>query len=215
MKVVRAIALLSFVMCLSACESTYYGVQEKFGILKNDILVDRVQDTMDAQQDAKEEFKDAFEQFQAVVGVPESELKSAYGNLSGAFEDAEDKAEVVSERIESVENVAEDLFEEWQEELQQISNPSLRSKSAAQLKTSQRKYAGLIKAMKRAESRMTPVLTSFRDHVLFLKHNLNAQAIASLQGELGGIQGDVGRLIEEMERSIAQAQSFIDSMETN
>lgn len=59
---------------------------------------------------------------------------------------------------------------------------------------------------------MEPVLSSFRDHVLYLKHNLNAQAIASLQGELGGIESDVGRLIAEMERSIAEAQSFINDM---
>jgi hypothetical protein len=210
-KLVLATALA---LCLGACESAYYGVQEQFGVLKNDILVDRVQDTMEAQEDAKDEFKDAFAQFEAVVGVPESELKSVYGRLNDAFEDAEDKAQVVSARIASVEDVAEDLFDEWQDELQQISNASLRSKSAAQRKSSQRKYGALIKAMKRAESRMEPVLNSFRDHVLFLKHNLNARAIASLEGELGGIQSDVGRLIEEMERSIAEAQNFINSMET-
>ena len=62
---------------------------------------------------------------------------------------------------------------------------------------------------------MDPVLTSFRDHVLYLKHNLNAQAIASLQGDLGGIESDVGRLIAEMEKSIAEAQSFIKTMEGN
>ena len=208
----RIVLIASLVLLLGGCESAYYGVNEKFGILKNDILVDRVEDAMDAQQDAKEEFKDALEQFESVVGLPESELKSVYGKLNNAYEDAEDKAERVTSRIERVEDVADDLFEEWADELQQISNRSLRSKSASQLKTSKRKYAGLIKAMQRAESRMEPVLSSFRDHVLYLKHNLNAQAIASLQGELGGIESDVGRLVAEMERSIAEAQSFINAM---
>ena len=205
--------LLSLVLLLGACESAYYGVQEKFGNLKNDILVDRVEGAMEAQEDAKEEFKDALEQFEAVVGVPEGELKSVYNKLSDAFEDAKDKADVVSDRIAGVEDVSEDLFEEWEDEIQQISNASLRRKSSASLTASKRNYAELIKAMKRAESRMQPVLTSFQDHVLYLKHNLNAQAIASLQGDLDGIESDVGRLIAEMERSIAEAQSFIKSME--
>jgi hypothetical protein len=209
----RILLLVVTIGLLSACESAYYGVQEQFGNLKNDILVDRVEDAMDAQEDAKEEFKDALQQFEAVVGVPESELKSVYNRLNDAYEDAADKASAVSSRIESVEDVAEDLFDEWQEELAEISNASLRSKSNAQLQASKRNYAGLIKAMKRAESRMEPVLTSFNDHVLFLKHNLNAQAIASLQGDLSGIESDVGRLIAEMEKSIAEAQSFIKSME--
>jgi uncharacterized protein YoxC len=212
--VMRLPIVLGVILLLGACESAYYGVQEKFGNLKNDILVDRVEDAMEAQEDAKEEFKSALEQFEAVVGVPESELKSVYNKLNNSFEDAEDKAEVVSDRIASVEDVSEDLFEEWEDEIQQISSASLRSKSTAKLKASKRSYADLIKAMKRAEARMAPVLTSFRDHVLYLKHNLNAQAIASLQGDLGGIENDVGRLIAEMERSIAEAQSFIKTMES-
>ncbi len=207
--------IVTVVLLLGACESTYYSVQEQFGNLKNDILVDSGGDAMEAQEDAKEEFKDALEQFEAAVGVPETELKSVYRKLSSALEDAEDKAGVVSKRIVSVEDVADDLFEEWAEELQQISNANLRRKSAEQLKTSQRRASQLIKVMKRAESRMDPVLTSFRDHVLYLKHNLNAQAIASLQGELSGIESDVGRLIQDMERSIAEAQSFIKSMEAD
>ena len=209
----RILLLLVTMGVLGGCESAYYGVQEQFGRLKNDILIDRVEDAMESQEAAKEEFKDALEQFEAVVGIPESELKSVYNRLNDAYEDADDKASTVRGRIASVEDVADDLFEEWEEELRQISNASLRSKSAAQLQSSKRNYAGLIKAMKRAESRMEPVLTSFRDHVLYLKHNLNAQAIASLQGDLGGIETDVSRLIAEMERSIAEAQSFIKSME--
>lgn len=211
----QKVFVLSCVLLIGACESAYYGVQEQFGNLKNDILVDRVEDAMEAQEDAKEEFKSALEQFEAVVGVPESELKSVYGRLSDAFEDAEDKAATVTKRIDSVEDVADDLFEEWADELQQISNASLRSRSAAQLKTSKRRSTDLITVMRRAESRMDPVLNSFRDHVLFLKHNLNARAVASLQGELGGIETDVGRLIREMEKSIAEAQNFINTMETS
>jgi DNA repair exonuclease SbcCD ATPase subunit len=209
----RILLLVVALSLLAGCESTYYSVQEQFGNLKNDILVDRVEDAMESQEEAKEEFKDALQQFEAVVGIPESELKSVYNRLNDAFEDAEDKASEVSRRIASVEDVAADLFEEWEDELQQISNAELRRKSAAQLRASRGNYAGLIKAMKRAESRMDPVLTSFRDHVLYLKHNLNAQAIASLQGDLGGIESNVSRLIAEMEKSIAEAQSFINNME--
>ncbi len=205
--------LLLVTLLLAGCESAYYGAWEQLGVEKRDILVDRVEDAMEAQEDAKEEFKDALEQFEAVVGVPDTELKSVYNRLSDAFEDAESRAGEVSGRIDSVEDVAEDLFDEWAEEIEQYTSADLRRKSAAHRRTSMRNYDGLMKAMRRAESRMEPVLSSFRDHVLYLKHNLNAQAISSLRGELGGIETDVGRLIQEMERSIAEAQSFIRSFE--
>jgi hypothetical protein len=76
------------------------------------------------------------------------------------------------------------------------------------------RYADLISAMRRAEVKMEPVLQSFGDQVLFLKHNLNAKAITSLQGSLASIESDVGILIRDMETSIAEADAFIASMET-
>jgi len=209
----RTAVLMCLLVSVSACESAYYSVQEQFGVLKNEILVDRVEEAMEAQQEAKTEFKDALEQFEAVLGVPDSELKVMYQQLSEAYEDAADTASLVRRRIDSVENVAEDLFDEWQEELSQISNTTLRRKSSSRLKSSRRSHDTLLQAMNRAEAGMAPVLTSFNDHVLYLKHNLNAQAIDSLQSDIGGIGADVDRLIVDMEKSIAEAQKFIISME--
>ena len=70
----------------------------------------------------------------------------------------------------------------------------------------------LIDAMKRVENKIDPVLSAFRDQVLFLKHNLNAQAIASLKSELASVEDDVAALIKEMEASIAEADKFIKTM---
>ena len=44
--------------------------------------------------------------------------------------------------------------------------------------------------MKRAEQSMQPVLRTLRDNVLYLKHNLNAQAIGALRGEFGVLKTD-------------------------
>ncbi len=67
--------------------------------------------------------------------------------------------------------------------------------------------------MSRAEERMDPVLTAFRDQVLFLKHNLNAQAIASLKRDTAAIEADVDSLIGDMQRAIGEAESFLTAME--
>ncbi len=205
--------MLMSVVGAGGCESAYYGAMEKVGIYKRDILVDRVEEAVEAQQDAKKEFASALEQFASVVDVKPSKLKSTYEDLADAFADAEHEAHNVSRRIDAVEDVSDDLFDEWRAEIQQIGNPKLKSASARQLKTSERKYADLIRGMRRAESKMTPVLNTFRDHVLFLKHNLNAQAIASLKTELTSIESDVAGLIREMEASIARSQAFIDEMQ--
>ena len=198
---------------VAGCESAYYGAAEKFGIHKRDILVDRVEDAMESQEEAKEQFESALEQFASVVTIAPSELKDTYERLNSAFEESEDRAEDVGDRIDAVESVSEALFDEWREELQQYSNDQLRRSSERTLKRTQTSYAGLMRSMRRAEGRIEPVLNAFRDQVLFLKHNLNAQAISSLKSELAGIESDVAVLLRDMEASIATSRAFITEME--
>ncbi len=206
------IALTSFVTFSSGCEGVYYKTMETFGKHKRDILVDRVGKARDAQEDAKEQFQSALEKFSSVVKVPTSELQNKYNQLKAELEKSEAKAEAVSARIADVENVAEALFDEWQSELNQYTNKDLRRASEQKLKQTRGRYDQLISAMKQAERKIAPVLSAFRDQVLFLKHNLNAQAIASLQGELVSIESNVASLIKEMDASIAEANAFINSM---
>jgi hypothetical protein len=59
---------------------------------------------------------------------------------------------------------------------------------------------------------MQPVLNTFQDQVLFLKHNLNARAVASLREEFGAIENDIVALIKDMEASIAKADEFIEDL---
>jgi len=207
---VIAIAVLCLVF---GCESAYYKTMESMGYHKRDIMVDRVQDARDAQEEAKAQFESALEKFSSVLGFHGGSLEEKYDQLKDEYEESAAKAEVVRSRITAVEDVAEDLFAEWQEELNQYTSSSLRRSSAGKLRETQKKYAQLIGAMKRAERKIDPVLSAFQDQVLYLKHNLNAQAIASLQSELAAIETDVARLIREMEASIKEADAFISSME--
>ncbi len=208
----QIVAVLGVWTVGAGCKSTYYSTMEKFGYHKRDLLVDRVQDARDAQEQAKEQFQSALEQFTAVVGYEGGELEKTYKRLKNELERSEDRAQAVHKRIADVQDVAKALFREWQAELNDYTNASLKSLSQQRLEQTQERYARLIEAMQRAESRIDPVLASFRDQVLFLKHNLNAQAIASLEDELATVRTDVSTLLKAMEASIAEANDFIKAM---
>jgi len=196
----------------AGCQGVYYKTMETFGKHKRDILVDRVGEARDAQQGAKEQFQTALEKFSSVVKVPSGELQSKYNQLKTELDRSEAKAQNVSSRIADVENVAKALFKEWRSELEQYTNKDLRRASEQKLKETESRYHQLIGAMRQAERKIAPVLAAFRDQVLFLKHNLNAQAVASLQGELVSIESNVASLIKEMDASIAEANTFINAM---
>ncbi|MFC1684527.1 DUF2959 domain-containing protein [Pseudomonadota bacterium] len=201
--------LFVVVFSLVGCQSVYYQTMEKVGIHKRDILVDRVESARDAQEEGKEQFRSALERFSSVLNFKGGKLEDKYKQLDAEYELSEEKANEVHDRVDAVEDVAEALFEEWQEELDQYTNAQLRRDSANKLRQTRDRYNKLIRAMRRAEKKMDPVLAALKDQVLYLKHNLNAKAILSLQQEFGSIKSDIAALIREMEKSIKEADAFI------
>ena len=207
------IALFLFLLVpLTGCESAYYGAWEKMGWAKRDILVDRVEETRDSQNAAKEQFQTTLERFQSLTNFSGGELESKYKQLNSAYESCKGRADDVTKKIDAVEDVAKDMFTEWKQELQEYSDASLRSSSQQKLRDTQKRYDELIGLMRKSEQRMQPVLGAFKDQVLYLRHNLNAQAISSLQATAANIETDVAALIKEMDASIAEANEFIKQM---
>jgi hypothetical protein len=208
----RLIALLAAAPLLASCTTAYYRALETVGIEKRDILVDRVEEARDSQTDAKEQFTSALDRYRSVVSVDGGDLEEIYDRLAAELDRSQTRAQAVEERVAAVESVADDLFGEWEEEIGDYSDAGLRRQSQQLLNATRADYRRLIAAMQRAEAAMDPVLTLFNDQVLFLRHNLNARAIGSLETELADIERATANLIEEMERSIEEASRFIEAL---
>jgi predicted nucleic acid-binding Zn-ribbon protein len=207
-----AVAALLVAGVITGCQSAYYGAMEDLGYHKRDILVSRVKKARDTQSEAKEQFVTALESFKAVVDFEGGELESKYKTLKKELDRSESKAEAVRKKVKDVEKVSTALFKEWRVELEKYNSGTLRASSERKLRDTEARYDQLIRAMKRAESKLEPALVPFRDQVLYLKHNLNARAISSLRGELGAVESDVASLIKEIETSVGEADQFISSM---
>ena len=215
MRALRLLPILLPLLTLAACSTVYYDTMEKVGYHKRDILVDRVEAARDAQKDAQQQFQSALEEFTSVIHLEESDLERAYENLNDEYEACESAASAVSGRIEKVQSVADALFKEWQDELDLYQNRELKASSAKQLAQTRQRYQELLKSMQQAERSMQPVLNTLRDNVLYLKHNLNAQAIGSLRGEFANLKADIARLIQRMNRSIEHSNDFIRNMQSS
>ncbi|WP_425457506.1 DUF2959 domain-containing protein [Colwellia echini] len=200
-------------VALTSCSSAYYSALEKVGIHKRDIMVDRVENAKESQQEAQTQFKSALEEMKSLIHFDGGDLEAQYTVIKEQYEDSKKAADLVTLRIEKVEDVSDALFDEWEDEIEQISNSNLKRQSATKLKETQSRYETLIKSMHKAESKIVPVLTALKDNMLFLKHNLNAQAVNALQGEMLSIEKNVSELIKDMNEAIEQSQKFIDMLE--
>ena len=206
------VALFFATALASGCRSTYYAAWEKVGVYKRDLLKKNVVAARDEQKKAGQQFKDALTRLKELYGFEGGKLETAYTSLQKDYDRSAAQADKVRDRIKEVETVAGDLFAEWEKEIKLIASPLLQQSSRGQIDATRQRYDALHTALKQAEASMGPVLVQLHDQVLYLKHNLNAQAIASLKGEAASIQKEIDRLIQEMNTSIARADEFIKEL---
>jgi hypothetical protein len=207
--VVASVASAVACVAVGGCKSAYYSIWEKLGWEKRDLLVNAIEKARGEQVEAQQE---SLERFQELTGFSGGDLEAKYKKLNSAYESCAAQAGAVRSKIANVDQVAKDLFAEWDKEIAQYESAELKRSSEEKLRETRARYQPMYAAMKSAESRMDPVLRKFKDQVLYLKHNLNAQAIASLATTVSGIEGDVSRLISDMEASIREADEFIRQM---
>ena len=200
------------VTLFAGCQSAYYGMMEKFGVEKRDLLKKAVSLARDEQKEAGEEFKDALTRLQQIYGGTGMDLEKTYSKLKADLGRCEAQAADVKGRIKEMDRVAADLFAEWEGEISRFSNPAYASDSRRKLSETRGKFQQLSASLRSAEAKMEPVLRSFQENVLYLKHNLNAAAIGSLRGEASRIETQIQTLIAEMNSSITEADAFIKTL---
>jgi hypothetical protein len=209
------ILCLALTVALAAgCQKTKYAMWEKLGKEKRHLLKSEVEQVAGEQEEASRQFQDALSRIKAMYGFDGKELEKVYDRLNDDYIGANDQAEDVRERIRNVEQIAKDLFAEWEREAGEISNATLKAKSKQSLRETQSRYRKLHAAMKKAEAGMDPVLVNLKDYVLYLKHNLNAQAVGALKSEAESIDQDISVLVRDMNESIRQAEEFLEEFES-
>lgn len=206
------LAIVLSIFTLTGCQSAYYSAMEQVGYHKRDIMVDRVEDAKESQQDAQQEFSSALEALSALTNFDGGELEAVYNQINDKYQDSEQAAQKVRDRIAAIEDVSDALFAEWQDELELYTSAKLKRSSEQKLKETKQSYNTMLSAMKRAEQKMTPVLNTLRDNTLYLKHNLNASAIGSLQGEFTSLEQDIQFAIEQMNAAIAESDKFLQKL---
>lgn len=200
----------------AGCATTreaYYNAWEKLGYAKRDRLVDNVKSARDAQQVAQKQFATTLDEFKSVVHFNGGDLEAMYNKLNDAYNSSDSRASAVRSKIASVKHVGEALFTEWKGEIAQMEDDAALQKQSQDLfdKTHLR-YDGMVAHMDSAAATMDPVLKKFKNRVLFIKANLNAAAIGSLQGTDTELGNDIDNLIKEMQSSINEADKFISQV---
>lgn len=213
MKVRIQMVWLAVAVLTCGCQSLYNVTLEKvFGMEKRQIFKKSVEDVSAHQKKAQETFKDSITRLKELYNFNGGNLEAVYNKLKSSYDNSKSQADKVHERIENMEDLAKSMFAEWDKEIRQFSNPTFAQNSRQQLTETKEKYSVLIRSVRESEASMQPVLKQLSDHVLYLKHNLNASSIGALKGESASIQKEIEVLIQRMNGSIREADTFIQTL---
>ena len=213
MKILQILLVSCVLSGCSVAQKAQYSALEKFGVHKRDILVDRIEKTTETQEETKQQFQSAYEELASLIDVDDQGLEKRYQRMASAVDKSEAKANQLTARINSVDKVANDLFAEWEEELNQYQSVNLRTASQNNLNATKARYQKIYQKMQESSAKVEPVLQVLQDNTLYLKHNLNARAVSGLSNEVLVIEDKVRALIAQMELSINESKSFIGSMQ--
>ena len=208
--------ILSFTSCArridKAVSSAKYSAYEMIGMEKRDLFKKEVGNVQEEQEDTSEAFKDALTQLKEIYHFDGGDLERQYKKFNSAYEDADEESTELKARVAKVDKVASDLFEEWQNEMKEIKDSDLRAKSSEKFRETKKRYKSLEQKLQTSQKKIDPVLAKLKDQVLFLKHNLNAKAIAGLKSESGKIESDIEDLIQDVEKSSREAEELIKTL---
>ena len=196
----------------TGCNSLYFASMEKLGYAKRDLMVSRIRDANQSQEEAKKQFANALEEFRSVVKFNGGDLEREYHELDAVLKKTESRAADVKNRVTRIEDVADALFSEWKKELKEYQSDELRRRSESKLRESKERYEVMIEAMRKSVARLDPALRPLQDNVLFLKHNLNAKAIGALAGEQAAIEANIDELVRNLDRAIAEGHAFLETI---
>lgn len=210
----KKLFLLCFCFLLVGCQNIYNKTMENvFGYEKRELLQKAVESVKTDQIQAQEQFQDAMTELKSLYGFDGGQLEKMYNKFKDEYDDCKDNAKSVNDRVNNMDRIAKSMFSEWSKEIKRYTNKEFAKDSQEKLTLTKRKYDGLVKAARKSEEAMEPILRKMNDHVLYLKHNLNAAAFGSLQGETNKIQSDVSELTKRMGESIQEANSFIQLLQ--
>jgi two-component sensor histidine kinase len=192
------------------CQGLYNNALEKvFGFEKRELLQKAVESVKKDQVEAQKEFQDAMTELKNLYGFEGGQLEKMYNKFKDRYEDSKEQADVVHDRVKNMDRIAKSMFSEWNKEIKEFTNAEFARDSRSKLEATKERYELLYKSARTSEDAMEPILRKLNDHVLYLKHNLNAASLGALQGETKSIQADVEELMKRMEESIREANNFI------
>lgn len=206
------VALVPCCLAVAGCanlEATFFQPKDSLALV--DDLSDRIEEVHVASEVAKERMTAAVETLRSIVSPDfRGDGLSAHAELTRAIEQSEEQAEVFRERVADMKDTAKELFDRWASDLEGFTNAEMRQHSQRRLEETRTRYQAIVAAVDPAQWSYDAVNRSLGDHALFLGHDFNRAAVASLRPGVDSLVAQGGELESRLVLGMTAAKEYLD-----
>ena len=208
----RAIVAVLVLASLPGCSYVNNLIKGKSGPADVDDLVASVEKVNKELDRSKASMLSAVQGLQAITAPDfQGDAAKAHKDLVKIVETSEDQAEELRDSIEEMQAAAIPVFDQWTKDLEAYSNPEMRQRSQARLAAARERYDAVVAAVEPLLVEYESINQSLRDHVLFLKHDMNPAALTTIQDDVRSVAKDAASLDGRFNSGRAAAMAYIES----
>jgi hypothetical protein len=208
---VRALPAVLPALGLSACLSGF-AVQDSEGLSRVDQLLNHVEHVQVEAVVTKERAHAALGSLQAVVAPGfQGDPVAAHLQLVQIIEQSLDQALAFRDSVEPLQEVGEDVFEQWTADLESFGNSAMRQRSQARLEETRSRYQDISAAAVSAQLNLDALNADLSDYALFLQHDFNAASVAMISGEVETLGERLRELDRRLDACAVACQAYVES----
>lgn len=175
-------------------------------------LVAQMAQTREALQTAGEQFQATREQVTQLATCEGGDLQTMHAATITEHDNAVQAAVAMGSAIDTLEQTANTLFQQWQIETAVLTDTRLKAANEAKMTQTWQSYQELLQLMQQSDTQADTVLAALNTTVVSLQDNLNASTVAARQGELEAVANDIGALVQQINSTIVHSDAFSASL---
>jgi len=157
---------------------------------------------------SKEAAHAALDGLDVIVEADYADPVVAYQEFVDSIEASEKQAESLRDVYEPMQDAAEKLFKQWSKDLEEFSSLSMRQRSQSRLLKTRQRYDMIVAAVEPALMSYDQLNQSLRDHALFLGHDLNPEAVTTIEADAEELGKQVEALDAQFDTCLEASQTY-------
>lgn len=201
------------VLCALALAAGCAGPSERSESVEQvDELLTRIERVQAETAVAKDAVHAALDELCRIVSPGfQGDAAAEFAKFIAASERSEEQGETLRDVTEPMQEAASDVFQRWTKDMEAFGNSRLRQRSQTRLDETRTRFQGIVGATQAAQISLDAFHDDMRDLALFLRHDLNSAAVASIRTDVRALNEQIRDVDTRFDATVAAARAYVES----